>query len=204
MVHRLPGGIKLLGLILVSITLFFPGWPQGAGGLIILFGAICAKIRPWELLRGSAPLTGAGGAVVFLRSLRFNSGESGLFTFSPAGFIQGLQFWAGLLLAFSAGSLLFSVTTMTELRDSLSKAEALFLGKKRKKNLSLLSLSLSLMLGFLPRFFAIWEDAEIAYSARAGKKGVPKIRTLLPFCIERMVETAVETAKALEARGITI
>jgi biotin transport system permease protein len=125
------------------------------------------------------------------------------------------------MVSFSAGSLLFSVTTMAELRDSIGKAEiairsvplAVFRKSKKKwaialvhrmelDKLSRFSLGLSLMLGFLPRFFEIWEDSDVAYRARAGKKGITSLVLLIPLVTERMIEMAAETAAALESRGL--
>ncbi|MDR2110671.1 MAG: energy-coupling factor transporter transmembrane protein EcfT [Spirochaetaceae bacterium] len=58
------------------------------------------------------------------------------------------------------------------------------------------------MLGFLPRFFEIWETVNLAYQARGGKGGIPRILILLPLVTERMMEIAAETAGALESRGL--
>ncbi|MHB9294034.1 biotin transport system permease protein, partial [Hollandina sp. SP2] len=123
-------------------------------------------------------------------------------------------FGGGIMISFSAGSLLFSVTTMTELRDSLGSAETLirtcwywFIKKLTGKQSpgvfrnSPVSLGISLMLNFLPRFFEVWEAAETAYQARAGKKGIPAVILLIPLVTERMITLAVETAYAMESRG---
>jgi biotin transport system permease protein len=56
------------------------------------------------------------------------------------------------------------------------------------------------MLGFLPRFFEIWEDATLAWRARGGSPG--RIGTLILPVTERMLESAFNTAEALEARGL--
>jgi biotin transport system permease protein len=87
---------------------------------------------------------------------------------------------------------------MTEIKDSLPQ------GRGRLSWLSQFSLGLSLMLGFMPRFFEIWENTELAYQARAGKPGPAQLITLIPLTIERMIECAVETASALEGRGLTL
>ncbi|MDR2313542.1 MAG: energy-coupling factor transporter transmembrane protein EcfT, partial [Spirochaetaceae bacterium] len=63
-------------------------------------------------------------------------------------------------------------------------------------------LGISLMLGFLPRFFELWEAADTAYRARGGRKGPGQMRTLIPLVTERMLEAAAETAQALESRGL--
>jgi biotin transport system permease protein len=106
------------------------------------------------------------------------------------GLVEGLIFGWGVILAFYAASLFFSVTTMTEIKASLDKLR-----------LRRLSLGLSLMLGFLPRFFALWQNAELAYRARCGKRGFPQLIALIPLVMERMILSAAETATALEARG---
>jgi biotin transport system permease protein len=108
--------------------------------------------------------------------------------FRTGGLREALIFGWALILSFSAASLLFSVTTMTEIKDSLPPGW--------------FTLGISLMLGFIPRFFEIWENTELAYLARAGKKGPAQIITLIPLTIERMIECAAETAAALEARGV--
>lgn len=221
--HRLPAGIKLLGLFLISITPFISGPGSLLSALLLILGAAGAKIRPGELLRGSGPMVAMAVFVTAFRSLRFNVSESVLFEISRSGFMTGILFGTGLMLSFSAGALLFSVTTMMELRDSLGKAETIlktFLIRILAKTgrpwamtlvrgleaakLGGLSLGISLMLGFLPRFFEIWEDTDAAYRARAGKKGIPKICFLIPLVTERMIEIAMETAAALESRGMTL
>jgi biotin transport system permease protein len=60
------------------------------------------------------------------------------------------------------------------------------------------------MLCFLPRFFELWENAETAVKARACCGRIRRIITILPLVTERMIETAAETAEALEARGLAL
>jgi biotin transport system permease protein len=218
--HRMYGGVKLLGLFLVSLIAFFSGPGLAVSGLILILGAISAKIRPWELLRGSRPIVVIAFFVLILRTL---PSESETLVLNLSGFYSGVLFGVGLIISFSAGSLLFSVTTMMELRDSLGKSETflrsvpIMLLKKsskewavhwvrrlEKSRISHLSLGISLMLGFLPRFFAIWEEVTAAYQARAGKKGVSQMILLIPLVTERMIERAMETATALESRGVLL
>jgi biotin transport system permease protein len=143
--------------------------------------------------------------------------------FKLSGFLEGLVFGWLILLSFAAAALLFSVTTMTELRDSLDRGESLLCypllrllrwispapgdgGWVRRLTHRLerprLSLGISLMLGFLPRFFEIWEAADTAYRARGGRKGLGQMKALIPLVTERMLEAAAETAQALESRGL--
>jgi biotin transport system permease protein len=134
--------------------------------------------------------------------------------------VESLCFAGGILVSFAAGGLLFSVTTMAEIRDSLGRGEGAILkpliAMLKKINtppaLSLarrlehprLSLGIALMLGFLPRFFLVWESASFAYEARKGKRGPAKLMLLVPLAVEAMIEAAAETAAALEARGLEL
>jgi biotin transport system permease protein len=235
----MPAGIKLLALLFFSIFSVFsikipaakiptaaPALPADLAfsgavrlmviALLIITGALSAGIRPWELLRGSAPVTMMGLFVIALRlfscTFSFNDGFTFTFIFSMQGvtdfiaLIEGVFFGAGLLLSFAAGALFFSVTAMKELRESLGRIEAGVrrLVKRRDRRAETagwgrLGLGISLMLGFIPRFFEIWEDADAAYRARSGKKS--RRLLLIPLTAARMLEAAAETAAAMEARG---
>jgi energy-coupling factor transporter transmembrane protein EcfT len=189
--HRLGGGWKLLALFLISTLAFALGLPfLAAGTLLVIAGSLAAGMRPWELLRGIKPLLAMALLASICRTLAPETeGETKTFL-NRRGFAEGLIFGWRIALAFCAASLFFSTTTMTEIKDSLDKLR-----------LKRLSLGLSLMLGFLPRFFAVWESAELAYRARCGKPGLPQLLALVPLVMERMILSAGETAAALEARG---
>jgi energy-coupling factor transporter transmembrane protein EcfT len=187
--HRLGGGWKLLALFLISTLGFALGLPfLAAGSLLVTAGSLAAGMRPWELLRGIKPLLVMALLATLCRTLA-QEAEGGAFL-NRRGFAEGLIFGWRIVLAFCAASLFFSTSSMTEIKDSLDKLR-----------LKRLSLGLSLMLGFLPRFFAVWESAELAYRARCGKRGVPQLLALVPLVMERMIISAGETAAALEARG---
>jgi biotin transport system permease protein len=189
--HRLPGGVKLLGLFLISTLAFVLGLPAlAAGTLLVIAGSLAAGLGPWKLLRGSRPLLVMVLMVGLCRSISpEGAGKTAVFP-NHEGAAASLLFGWSIILAFGAASLFFSVTTMTEIKDSLDRL-----------HLKRLSLGISLMLGFLPRFFAVWENAELAYRARCGKKGLPQLLTLIPLVMERMIVSAGETAAALEGRG---
>jgi biotin transport system permease protein len=188
--HRLGGGWKLLALFLISTLAFALGLPfLAAGTVLVIAGSLAAGMRPRELLRGVKPLLAMALLVTLCRSIGVEPGGEIPVFLNRRGLAEGLVFGWGILLAFCAASLFFSVTTMAEIRDSLDKFR-----------LKRLSLGLSLMLGFLPRFFALWEGAELAYRARCGRRGLPQLFALVPLVMERMIVSAGETAAALEAR----
>jgi biotin transport system permease protein len=159
--------------------------------------ALTAGIRPWELLRGGKNLGLMIVSVLCVRSIK--TAPPG---FDLNGAKEALFFGWSILLSFSGGALLFSVTTMTELKHSIGSFERALL--KRGKRQPLLSLGISLMLGFLPRFFEAWEAANLAWAARGGKRGVRSMAALIPLVSERMMEYALETAQAMEARGLIL
>ncbi|MDR2101245.1 MAG: energy-coupling factor transporter transmembrane protein EcfT [Treponema sp.] len=202
--HRLPGGLKLFLLLLLSSAVFLFGPPaQGLAAFFIIAGSLAAGIRPWELLRGIKPLLYLCFLAILLRSFNFRPPF-----LNVRGLGEALVFSLGILVAFTAGALLFSVTTMTELKESLSRIETAFFRllffRTGKRSYSRISLGISLMLGFLPRFFEVWEAANLAYRARAGKKGMSRFIILLPLVTERMIEVAAETAEAMESRGVLL
>ncbi|MDR1904313.1 MAG: energy-coupling factor transporter transmembrane protein EcfT [Treponema sp.] len=220
LVHRLPGGLKLLGLFFISALIFISEPPLSAAGkltaaVLILSGAFTAAIRPWELFRGIRPLLVMLSFVLAFRSVTFNS--ENLPIFDTEGFLDGLVFAVQILLSFAASALLFCTTTMTELRASLEKAEAVLtypfvsalrpLKQEWAQNLRAglerrhLSLGIALMLGFMRKFFEHWENANCAWEARSGRGGINRITVLIPLLTERMIRSAAETAQAIEARG---
>jgi len=195
--HRLPAGFKLAFLLLLSIAAFFPG-PQAqslavlsAIALILIILSFAAKIGPPALLRGSAPLLFLVMAVFLFRGIEISPPG-----FNAGGLWESVIFGARICAAFAAGTLLFAVTTPGEIRKSLSRLEAALHAEKLN-----VSLGISLMLGFLPRFFEIWEDASLAWKSRGGKRNLSRLIVLIPLAVERMMVKAAETAAALESRG---
>ena len=234
--HRCPAGIKLILLLLFSAASVW-GLPGAAGAAaLILAGAFSAGLSPRALFAGSRPLVIMLLVFTAFRALSAGSGipsvDAGVFSMNaetlsvniemlfgsftlrvdlPA-LQSGLFLSAGILVCFAAASLFFAVTTTTEIRHSLARAESFltrpFSGKKRPHNAAQkqgrLSLSLALMLGFLPRFFEYWENARLAALARGSKSDVRMIMAILPLVTERMIEAAAETAEALESRGLVV
>jgi biotin transport system permease protein len=218
--HRLPAGLKLLGLLVLSAAAFGSLPALVISALAVSALAAIARIKAWELLRGSKPLALLAFFVLIFKTADPASSGINLYRLhipfiSSAGFVEGIVLALRIFVSFAAGSLLFAVTTMGSLRRSLARAEQAVCGfafrvlranKRRKENTafrySRVSLGISLMLGFLPRFFELWEDMNLAYTARYGKKGLRRIKTLIPLVTERMMEAAADTAEALEARGI--
>ena len=158
---------------------------------VILAASAAARIPPWELLKGAKPLAVLSLCVMFLK---WNV---------PA---EGIMTVLRVFVPFIAAAFLFAVTTMRELRLSLTvlelKLKKIVSGGRKKGNIAFFSLGISLMLGFIPRFFDLWETTDIACAARSCRRGLRRLFILMPLVIGRMMEAAADTALALEARGL--
>jgi energy-coupling factor transporter transmembrane protein EcfT len=199
--HRLPGGAKLGGLLCLSLGAFVPGlaaFPFLALLLTVL--SLWGGLKPWELLRGSRPLLLFVLFIFLFRAVEFNprpwTEASRPLSLNREGLKEGLIFGLRIALSFAAGALFFALTTLREIKKSLSRLET-FLHLEGLR----ISLLVSLMLMFLPRFFEKWEEADRAWKSRGGGNGLRKIRVLIPLTIEKLVELAAETSGALESRG---
>jgi len=195
--HRLGAGVKLIFLLSLSLAAFFPGSRLQSLAVLAVIASLLtilsfvAGIGPRALLRGSGPLLFLVLAVFLVRGLEVSPPG-----FNPEGLWESALFGLRICAAFAAGTLLFAVTTPGELRKSLSRMEAALRLEKLK-----IGLGLALMLGFLPRFFDIWEDVSLAWKSRSGKKSLSRLVIIIPLVVERMMVKAADTAAALESRG---
>ena len=184
--HRVPALYKLIALLVLQTGAFFSVFGLLAAGIAVVLGCAAAKINFFTLFRGISALFLMIFFVIFVRTARFFP-----LSFDKDGLRGGLLFGAQLLVSFSAGALIFSVTTMNQFLESLEK---IF------RNGSI-ALALALMLGFLPRFFEVWEEAQTAWKARAGKNNPQKLVATVSLVTELMIIRAVDTADALTVRG---
>lgn len=221
LIHRAGAGWKLLALLTLSVVAFAFGLPGLLGSAAtIAAAAAAARLSPRRLLAGVGPLLLVTLFVVALRAIVIMPPGGAWLAIDFRGLREGLFFALSVLIAFAGGSILFATTTTAELRGAVAAAEeavaAPILRMLRKSRLpwgrnaaaalerSTLSLVIALTLGFLPRVFEIWEAAEEARAARCGKKGLRGTAAMLPLVIERLMEMAAETARAMEGRGATL
>jgi len=206
--HRMPAGLKLAGVIIISAVAFVSPYGLAVSVLLVLAACAAARIRPYTLLKGSKPLVVISLFIILVKTIRPEAGGITIHGFhisfiSTRGFFEGLLTAPGLFVPFASAGLLFGVTTMRELRLSLALVEKkivkiLFPGRGR---VPFLSLGISLMLGFIPRFFEMWDDANTACDARSCKRGPRRLCLLVPLVTERLIEASADTALALEARA---
>jgi biotin transport system permease protein len=219
--HRIPAAVKLLGVILLSTAACASVYGLAVTVLLLITAALSARIPPWELLRGSKPLVLLSLCITIIKT--FEQGTGGITTpeiiifnyyipdlhisfISASGFFEGILNVLRIFTAFAAAALLFAVTTMRELRLSIGAIESwlkgtFFPAPANRGGIPYFSLGLSLMLGFIPRFFDLWEMSNLACKARSCK-ALRRLAILIPLVTELMMEAASETALALEARGL--
>jgi len=185
--HRIPAIVKLLCVIALSIAAFAAVYGLAASILLLVIFSVIARIHPWSLLKGSKLLVLLSLVIILLKLDIPNTGLHNV--------LDGITVALRILVTYTAAALLFAVTTMRELRLSLAVFE-------RKNSMPFFSLGLSLMLGFIPRFFELWEVANLACEARSCKRGLRRVIMLIPLVTDRMIGAASDTALALEARGI--
>jgi biotin transport system permease protein len=174
--HRVPAALKLLCVMALSTAACFSLYGLAAAALLILAASVSARIPPWQLLKGSLPLVILSLCIM---ALHWQDPVLGVLTVLR------------IFVPFVSAALLFAVTSMRELRLSLQKLT----------RSAAVSLGVTLMLGFIPRFFDLWESANLACDARSCKKNPRRLFMLVPLVTERMMEAAADTALALESRG---
>jgi biotin transport system permease protein len=221
--HRMPAGLKLLCVMALSSAAYISVYGLAAAILLILAASAAARIPPWQLLKGSKILVILSLSVILLKTFDSGGGEGVttpeilIFNFyipdvylsfiNKKGFYEGILTALRIFVPFAAAALLFAVSTMRELRLSLPslelKLKKLFRARNgEKKEAAFFSLGISLMLGFIPRFFDLWETTNLACDARSCKRGLRRLFLLVPLVTGRMMEAAADTALALEARGL--
>jgi biotin transport system permease protein len=220
--HRMPAGLKLLCVMALSTAAYISVFGLVSAILLILVASAAARIPPGELLKGSKMLVILSLCVILLKTI--DQGGEGVTTpeililnfyfpdiyipfVNKNGFYDGILTALRIFVPFAAAALLFAVTTMRELRLSLAslelKLKRLFCARDTTKGeAAFFSLGISLMLGFIPRFFDLWETTNLACDARSCKRGLRRLFLLVPLVTERMMEAAADTALALEARGM--
>ena len=211
LIHRAPAGLKFVGVMALS-ALAFASVPGFAASVVMIIAvSVAARIAPWELLRGAGPLLVLSAFIVLVKTVQ--PGAPGVAVLGlrlpfvdPAGFVDGIVVALRLFVPFAAAALLFAVTTMKELRHSLAVVELwlkkIFFPGGNRPGIAFFSLGISLMLGFIPRFFDFWEASNLACQSRSCKRGLRRLFVLIPLVTERMMEAAADTALALQSRGV--
>jgi len=183
--HRVPAGVKLAGLALLSVLLLPVGdWRSLAGVLAIIamvyagFGRVgMARLK---LLRPLLPL------LVIVGGVQAASGGWN------AGAVVTMRLVAMLLLA----DLVSMTTTMSALMEVLAPALRVLrpLGVNPRK----MALAVALVLRFVPVLLTRWRAREEAWKARTHRRVPPR---LVAAFVADILQLADRVAEALDARG---
>jgi biotin transport system permease protein len=183
--HRVPAGVKLAGLALLSVLLLPVGdWRILAGVLAIIamvyagFGRVgMARLK---LLRPLLPL------LVIVGGVQTASGGWN------AGAVVTMRLLAMLLLA----DLVSMTTTMSALMEVLPPALRVLrpLGVNPRK----MALAVALVLRFVPVLLTRWRAREEAWKARTHRRIPPR---LVAAFVADILQLADRVAEALDARG---
>jgi energy-coupling factor transporter transmembrane protein EcfT len=183
--HKASASKKLLCFLLISIASFIAGiYACIFFSVVLITCTLCAHLKVFEVLSGVQVLFFMLLLILVFRAFNFVP-----LSFEPEGFKSAVLFCYSAFISYYAASLFFALTTMVELRKALSKLSPAF------------ALSISLMLGFIPRFFETWDSRKTAWKARGGKQGVKELSFLVLSVSETMIAIAGSTADALEVRG---
>lgn len=185
LLHRLPAGLKLAGLAVLTLALVPVTSP------IVLGGALAAVIGVYGALGRDAVRR-----LAFLRSL--------MPLFLIIGFVHGLanDWWsaAGAVIRIVLMILLADLVTMTTTMQAMMDALAPVLRPLRVFGLDprRLALAVALVLRFVPVLLEAWRARGEAWRARTGRR--PSLRLVAPFLAEAL-RMADQVAESLDARG---
>lgn len=184
--HRLPAGAKLVGLVVASTVVVVVRGPLS--GLLAL--GVSAAVLTWS----GAPLR---ATVRALRWLLLTTALLGAWTVWQNGWPRAVEVVADLL------ALVLLATTLTVTTPVDAVMDALARGLRPLRRLGVdpdaVALAFSLMLRAIPSTILLAEEARDAAVAR-GLERSPRAR-LIPFVV-RVVARARDTGDALHARGI--
>jgi biotin transport system permease protein len=183
--HRVPAGVKLAGLAILSALLLpIANWRILVGVLaviaVVYAGFGCVGMARLKLLRPLLPLLVVVGGV---------QAASGGWN---AGAVVTMRLLAMLLLA----DLVSMTTTMSALMEVLTPVLRLLrpLGVNPRKT----ALAVALVLRFVPVLMTRWRAREEAWKARTHRRIPPR---LVAAFVADILQLADRVAEALDARG---
>ena len=202
--HKLPVILKLFILIFLSVfCLFFSAFWLG---IAILTAVIISFLCGFSFNEQITDLKPAFlyAVIMYLLSVFSNLTEIISFIyFQPEFLIPNPDYLIIILrLTFiiQISALLFRTTCFLELKECLNTIERFIKKLFKNTNTFYFTDTISLFLIFIPEFFSVWSDVNLAWKARGGKSGIKKIKTLIFVLISISFEKAAIKAKALEAR----
>ena len=200
--HRCPAWIKILFIPLVSISVFYlpPVFAFGLLALQTLIGFFLrftvreqlADLRAviyYALLLIFAKLIGALAAAENFQILEL---LKNFIASEKETWILLLK----LLCVMQSASLIFKTSTSLQIREGLEKIEKAI----TKKDKAPVAQTLSIFICFIPQVSKNWQQAELAWKARGGRKSLSMFLVLLPVFFSVGMKQAYNSARAISAR----
>jgi biotin transport system permease protein len=183
--HRVPAGVKLAGLALLSVLLLPVGDCRILAGVLAMIAMVYAGfgragMARLKLLRPLLPL------LVVVGGVQIPSGGWN------AGAVVTMRLLTMLLLA----DLVSMTTTMSALMEVL--APVLRLLRPFGVNPRKMALAMALVLRFVPVLMTRWRAREEAWKARSHRRIPPR---LVAAFVADILQLAGHVAEALDARG---
>lgn len=186
LLHRLPAGAKLLGLLIAGLLLaLVHGWPSGATAVVIALGLVAiSRVRPAALLRS-------------LRGLLVVAVVLAAWLTRQVGWESAAETVGDLVALVLLATVVTTTTPVDGILDAVEHAlrPARPLGVRPER----VALAFSLVLRAIPATLGRAEETRDAARAR-GLERDPRAR-LIPFAL-RTVADARATGEALHARGV--
>lgn len=186
LLHRLPAGGKLAGLLVLSIVVVaVPGWKAAVVALVLALAVAAWSRTGWRPLWRS------------LRVLVVMTAVLAAYTTWQRGWERGVEVSASLLALVLLATVLTATTSVDDLLDAVTRA----LGPLRRLGVDpeRVGLAFALMVRAIPTTFELAHETRDAARAR-GLERDPRAR-LTPLVI-RTVAHARATGEALHARGV--
>ena len=209
--HRCPVWLKLLLIPAISVAVFkLPPAFSFAFFLIQMIFAFVLRFTLREQLRDLRAVLYYAFFLIFAKGVGFlAAGQTDFLSFV----VFEKETWLLLLKLFcvmQTASLLFKTSTSLQIREGLEAMELtvrkVFCRKQQGQNLQAsvvqtpIAQAVSLFICFIPQVSKNWQQAELAWRARGGKKSLRMFVVLLPVFFSVGMKQAYNSARAISAR----
>ncbi len=206
LLHRCPAWVKILVIPVISLVSFYLPF-YFAAGIVVLLTFVSFTLR-FTLREQLADLR----AIIYYALLLFftklignfasieNFDWSQILLYLKSFFLGEKETWIlllRLLCVMQSASLLFKTSTSLQIREGLEIIERTVTRNKKTP----LAQTLSIFICFIPQVSKNWQQAERAWKARGGKKGIKMLVVLLPVFFSVGMKQAYNSARAISARG---
>ncbi len=204
--HRCPAWIKLLLIPAISFAVFkLPPLFSFAIFFIQMILAFVLRFTIGEQLRDLRAVLYYAFLLIFTKMIgNVAVGQKNILVF----LITEKETWILLLKLFcvmQTASILFKTSTSLQLREGLVYMELavrkFFCRKQQVQKMQTpLAQALSLFICFIPQVSKNWQQAELAWKARGGKRSLRMLLVLLPVFFSVGMKQAYNSARAISVR----